>query len=492
MILTHKYRLNPTRRQHRALESILEQQRQLYNAALEERIDAYQKTKQHHDEIRTHGEICFVFKKRILALVRRARKEKCPIIKKELEDTTIQLFLRYHHFRTEQRTRINARAAQAISISEAGQSRSLTQIRGQDTAFANIQRRIQRETLKRLDRAYKAFFRRVKQGLESPGFPKFKGREFFDGFGFDAFQQITFDGKRLRFAGMAGGLRVNLDRPLPGEIKNIWFKREGRNWYCGFQVERQEQPQRSKGKEIGVDWGTSNLAVFSTGEEIANPRPLESVAGNIAKIQRKVSRCKKGSRRRQKIRAQLQKLHRKVANRRRNHLDKVSKRLATQFRLIATEEFSVKAMMASGKKSDPKALSRRRNREALDAAPYLLRQMIGYKTTLYGSQHGLGGSKDGRNSTDVCSECWRSVTNELSNYWHHCFHCGTVLPRKVNAARVILARATGRGGPVPEGAKPGIGPVCPGNTEGCGDTSASGWRPKGLSPCVGQNAVASG
>ena len=148
MLLTYKSRLNPTRQQHRALEMILEQQRQLANAALEERIDCYAKTKK--------------------------------------------------------------------SITEYDQSKSLTLIRQADPLHANVQRRIQRGTLKRVDLAYKAFYRRAKAGAGArAGFPKFKGREFFDSFSFDAFEQIKWDGKRLRFAGMPGGLRVHLDRPLP-------------------------------------------------------------------------------------------------------------------------------------------------------------------------------------------------------------------------------------------------------------------------------------
>jgi len=89
MLLTYKYRLNPEKRQHRALERILEQQRQLYNAALEERIEAYRKS--------------------------------------------------------------------GRTITDVDQSRSLTQIRADDPAFAGVQRRIQRETLRRLNRAYKGF-----------------------------------------------------------------------------------------------------------------------------------------------------------------------------------------------------------------------------------------------------------------------------------------------------------------------------------------------
>lgn len=107
MLLTYKYRLNCEARQHRALERILEQQRQLYNAALEERIECYRKT--------------------------------------------------------------------GKSLNDIDQSKSLTLIRADDPAFALVQRRIQRATLKRLDRAYKSFFRRAKAGAgAASGFPKFR------------------------------------------------------------------------------------------------------------------------------------------------------------------------------------------------------------------------------------------------------------------------------------------------------------------------------
>ncbi len=249
--LTYKYRLLPRRSQHHALEAILEQQRQLYNAALEERIDAYRKG--------------------------------------------------------------------GVTIGELQQSKSLTEIRAFDPAFAGVQRRIQRETLRRLDRAYKAFFRRAKAG-GAPGFPKFKGREFFDGFGFDAFLQITFDGKRLRFSGMPGGLRVHLDRPLPGPIKGIWFTRERGVWFCGFQIERECLPKRETGKPIGIDWGTSVLGMLSSGEEIPNPRFGEVYAAGLARTQRKVSRAKKGSKRRLKARKHSRRSHARSRTGERIHL----------------------------------------------------------------------------------------------------------------------------------------------------------------------------
>lgn len=404
MLLTYKYRLNPTRAQHRALEAILEQQRQLYNAALEERILAW---------------------------------------------------------------------AKGRSISEADQSRSLTLIRADDPAFAGVQRRIQRATLTRLDRAYKAFFRRAKAGAgASSGFPKFKGREWFDGFAFDAFQQIKWDGKRLRFAGMPGGLRVHLDRPLPvvadpetGElrtvIKGVWFKRDGGIWYCGFQAETPCRTHRAGlgAGEVGVDWGTSVLAALSTGEMIANPRPGEALAKNVARAQRAVARKRKGSKRRRKARRHLAAIQRRVANRRRNTMDKLSKRLVTHWRLVATERIDAKGLIDAERPGEtlPRFVKTRRNRELADAAPYKLEQMIGYKARLHAAERitvdPVEAVRDGlmAQPTQRCSLCGRLHFKELTED-HVCTAQGQFqgrrLPRKVNAARVILQLARGGHGDV--------------------------------------------
>lgn len=406
-VLTYKYQLRPTSRQYRALEEILEQQRQLYNAALAERIDAYQKGR--------------------------------------------------------------------ITISDAQQSKSLTQIRKDDPAFAMVQRRIQRETLRRLDRAYKAFFRRVKQGAGAPGFPRFKGREFFDGFGFDAFQQISFDGKRLRFAGSAGGIRINKDRPLPGKIKGVWFKREGRRWYAGFQVEIEPKPQRVAGKDIGVDWGTSYLAVLSTGEHIPNPRHSERFQPELSAAQRTLARRPKGSKRRLKARVQIQRIQRKIRNCRQNTMNKLSARLAKQFRTVVVENIEARRMLAFPDETLPRHVVRRRNRELLDASPFDLRQKLAYKTVREGSKSIV---VEAANSTRECSVC--SALNEISlaEMWYRCVQCGCSLPRKVNAARVIKKRGLADGdGPVPGGAKPDTGPVCLANTGGSRKAAASGRRP---------------
>lgn len=442
MLLTYKYRLNPEKRQHLALERILEQQRQLYNAALEERIEAYR---------------------------------RC-----------------------------------GRTISEVDQSRSLTIIRADDPAFAGVQRRIQRATLKRLDRAYKAFFRRAKAGAgASSGFPKFKGREHFDGFAFDAFAQIVFADNGLRFSGMSGKLRVHVDRPLPevpdsetGElepsIKNIWFKRVAgkacSRWYCGFQVEiaRRETRAGLGTAAIGVDWGTSVLAALSSGEMVPNPRHGEALAKDLARAQRAVARKARGSKGRLKARRHKQAIERRIANRRRNTMDKLSARLVKHYGLIAVEKIDAKALMNAERAGEtlPQFLKTRRNREALDAAPFLLRQMTAYKARRDGAEvveiDPAMKLSDGTRAqpTQRCSMCGKLHFKELTDE-HVCTTPGPFqnlrLPRKTNAARVILSLALdgygissladeAQGGPVLGGASQdanaGTGPRRLGKTEG--------------------------
>lgn len=395
MVLTYRVRLQPTEQHRRALESILEQQRQIYNAALEERIACYQKT--------------------------------------------------------------------GRTITDIDQSKSLTVIRADDQTFAMVQRRIQRATLIRLQRAFQAFFKRAKAGAgASSGFPTFRAKvktvghlqlvNFgFEGFGFDAPQQIRFDGKRLHFAGMCGGLRVSkFDmRRVPTLTKETWkgvhFKRTRTGWQATFQVVTPIAPRIGCGKgEVGVDWGTSVLAALSNGHIEPNTRPRETMAKELLRHERAVARSQKGSKRRLKDRWKKQGVEARIYNKRRDRFDKLSKRLVTENTLIAIEDIKVKDMMSAERPGEtlPEFVKRRRNREALDAAPYKLRQMLEYKGRMKGARVIAVDPKD---TTHECVWCGGKHYKELTDAVHVCTRPGPFFgrsePRKVHAAKVILKRA---------------------------------------------------
>jgi putative transposase len=111
------------------------------------------------------------------------------------------------------------------SISFFSQCRELAELR-QDAAFRNLPSNLQRATLKRLDLAMQALSRRVKKG-DKAGFPRFKGRGWWNSFGFAEFSGISMHGNRLRFKGITGTLRFHKHRPIPeGKILSCQFRRD--------------------------------------------------------------------------------------------------------------------------------------------------------------------------------------------------------------------------------------------------------------------------
>jgi putative transposase len=160
----------------------------------------------------------------------------------------------------------------------------------------------------------------------------------------------------------------------------------------------------------------------------------------------------------------MQRIQRKIRNRRQNTMNKLSARLAKQFRTVIVENIDARRMLALPDETLPRHLVRRRNRALLDASPFDLRQKIEYKTVREGSKCIV---VDAAHSTRECSACGALNEISLAERWYRCLECGCSLPRKVNAARVIKQRGLAYGdGPVPGGAKPDTGPVCLGNTGG--------------------------
>jgi putative transposase len=279
VILTYGYRLLPLKSQHRALESICAAQRELYNAALEERIDCYRKT----GKTRTYIDQC----------------------------------------------------------------KALTRCRREVPEMGALPVTLQRWTLKRLDDAFQGFFRRLRARSEKAGFPRFRSKGRWEAFGFAEFRGIRFDGKRLRFAGMPGGLKVHLHRPLPGkaDIRSCVLRRDGRGWHVGLQIAVTAPKKRSVASAVGVDLGLKVFAYYSDNVVIPNPRIAQRAEKELRRRQRALARGKQRSNRRSKARAQVTKLHRKITNTRNTWLHQQSAALVKRTDLIAVEDLKVSNMV---------------------------------------------------------------------------------------------------------------------------------------------------
>lgn len=368
---TYRYRLLPTKRQHQALRDICENQRQLYNAALQERIDCYRKTGKGRSYI--------------------------------------------------------------------DQCKALTELR-QEPEFAAVPVKLQRWTLKRVDEAYKAFFSRLKRG-DKAGFPRFRGKNWWKSFGFnDMDGSLRFDGKRLRFKGLPGGMRVHMHRPLPeeAEIKSCVFRRDLKGWHVCFQCAIPAPTAKHRGPAIGLDAGLESFATLSTGEAIPKPQIARRLARELRRRQRALARCRRGSNSRRKVRTQVTRMQTKAVNTHRTFLHQHSARLAREYRLLAVDGSKL-----------TNAADSRAARNIDGAAWGIFIDMLTYKAE---SANGTVIRVDPGNARRACSGCGAGFPEDSGAGSYQCEHCGKVLDRDHNAALNILALAVAGQGQVNEAA----------------------------------------
>ncbi len=371
MVLSYKFRLYPNQQQRQALNRILEIHRQVYNAALQERREAWR---------------------------------RC-----------------------------------GVSIRYTDQANQLKAIRAFDPDLAWCNYTSLQQTLRRLDKAFQAFFRRVKAG-EKPGYPRFKGKGWFKSVCYVYGDGIRFKDERL-YVQKVGLIRLFQHRPIPEEgiIKMAVLKRDRiANWHVVLQVELPdpEVPPRD-GPAVGMDIGLESFATLSTGEQVENPRWFRQGGEKIALLQRKRARCQRGSKRFRELSRQLREQHAGIADKRRDFQHKLSARLVQEYGFIAVEDLNVKGLCRSHV-----------SKSMGDAGWAQFLAMLEYKAERAGT---LVVKVDPNCTSQVCSYCGCVVSKALSERQHNCSRCGFTAPRDVNAAQVILARGRARTGPPRKG-----------------------------------------
>ena len=201
-------------------------------------------------------------------------------------------------------------------------------------------------------------------------------------------------------------------------------RRAGR-WQASLTVERADDPapKPPKGGSVGIDLGVKELATLSDGTVIRNPHALKSNLTRLRKAQRSLSRKRKGSNRRRKARANVARLHARVANLRRDLLDKTTTMLAHTYADISIEDLNVAGMV----KNHGLAQS------IHDAAFAEFRRQLTYKTARTGTR--LHVIDRWHPSSKTCSNCGTVKTKlSLSERVYHCDKCGLSIDRDLNAA----------------------------------------------------------
>jgi putative transposase len=313
-----------------------------------------------------------------------------------------------------------------VSLNYYDQAHQLPDIKAERPDVASIHSQVLQDTLKRVQKAFDAFFRRLKIG-EKAGYPRFRNKHRYDSFTFPQ-TGWKLEGDKLTLSKI-GSCRVRFSRPVEGTIKTATLKREVDGWHLSFSVECNHCRYIPKtGASVGMDVGIENFATLSTGEAIANPRHLRRSERRLKTAQRSVSRKKRGGHKRRKAARLLAKQHLKVKRGRLDFAHKTSLQLIREFDDLAVEELNIRGMVKNHHLA--KSIS-----DAgwgtflviLDAKAAEAGRRVWKVPAAYTSQD--------------CSACGARVRKTLATREHRCVECGLVLHRDHNAARNIRGRA---------------------------------------------------
>jgi putative transposase len=198
----------------------------------------------------------------------------------------------------------------------------------------------------RIDLAMKAFFRRVREHAQEPGFPRFKGKGRYDSL---TYPQVP-NGCEIKagklFLSKIGHVKIVLHRPMPGKVKTCTIHRSSTGkWYACFSVECEPERLPDRPEQVGIDVGLKTFATLSTGEEIENPHFFRKEEKALAKVQRKHSKLAKGTPERRKHRKAVARVHERIAWRRENFTHQQSRSIVDRFGTIAVEDLTVNRMI---------------------------------------------------------------------------------------------------------------------------------------------------
>jgi putative transposase len=242
---------------------------------------------------------------------------------------------------------------------------------------------------------------------------------------------FTYRDGRIKLAKQAQPLDIRWSRPLPeGAVPSqVTVSRDARGRYhISILVEGTITEHDPTEVMVGLDAGITSLYTLSTGEKIHNPQHEKNDRAKLAKAQRALAHKQKGSNNRAKAREKVAKVYARIADRRRDHLHKLSTRLVRENQVIAIEDLSVRNMVRNH--SLARAVS--------DASWSSFRSMLEYKADWYGRE--VIAIDRFYPSSKTCSACGHIVdTLPLDIREWTCSKCGTVYDRDHNAAKNILA-----------------------------------------------------
>lgn len=316
------------------------------------------------------------------------------------------------------------------SLSYYDTSKLLTQLKKELEWLREPDKDSLQKSLKDLDNAYKKFFK------EHTGYPKFKSKK-------DRHKSYrtscvkTTSGGNIQFLGKhiklpkLGMVKIR-DKQIPqGRILNATISQEPNgHYYCSLCCTDVEMPQYQKtNKNVGIDLGIVDFAIFSDGRKIENPTFYEKSEKKLAKLQRELSRKTIGSSNWNKARIKVAKIQKHISNQRTDFLHKLTTDIIKEYDVIAIEDLDVKSMKETDRKT--------RNKRVGDVSWSEFRRQLTYKSQWYGRKLSVVGRY--YPSSQICHVCgYRDGKKSEDIREWTCPHCNSELDRDTNAAINIL------------------------------------------------------
>ena len=298
-----------------------------------------------------------------------------------------------------------------------------------------------------LEKAYKNFFREIKKGNKEQGFPKFKKKSYAESYTTNnqigrideqkpkvSARQGTVSiikDKYLNLPKLKSLVKIKLHRHIPSEavIKSVTIERTSSGkFYASILVIEDILPLEPIKTKVAIDLGIKSFATFSTGEIIPNPKMLKQSEYKLIKLQRALSRKKKGSNNYYKNKRQLAVQHEKVANQRKDFLHKLSKQLIDENQIINIESLKVKKMLKN----------RLLSKSIADVSWALFTDMLAYKSDWYGRT--LNKADTYYASSQICHVCGykNNAVKDLAIRNWICPKCHVAHDRDYNATQNLL------------------------------------------------------
>lgn len=312
------------------------------------------------------------------------------------------------------------------------QKKALPQLKVTHPWYGEIYSQVLQDIVKRVKITFDRFLKGDSNGKRS-GKPRFKSRNHYRTFTYPQIKNSCLQGNLINLP-MFGKVKVILHRPLPDgfKVKTVSVTKKADGYHITLSLEDATvpvvKPDVNPDSIVGIDLGLKEFLTTSGNEVVTILQYYRKAQRRLRVVQKKVSRRKKGSSRRNKAVKQLGKQHKKVSDKRRDFHFKTSKQLRSKYDVIACEDLNVKGLART-----------KLAKSVLDAGWSSFISILTSKAENAGL---LVIPVNPAGTTQNCSDCGVKVPKKLHECWHSCI-CGCELDRDLNAAINIKNKAEG-------------------------------------------------